>query len=119
MRFLKTLFYKNFDPEDALNVFAKRYTNYRKGEAEFPHELGVFLGYPLEDVLGFIENQGRNFVYSGYWKVYSKKDRAIQTFQRYDNARHQLLKQLCEGKKIKEIIRYGNDWNKNFGGNHG
>ena len=27
--------------------------------AEFPHEIGVFLGYPLSDVVGFIENSGR------------------------------------------------------------
>ena len=26
-------------------------------EADFPHEIGVFLGYPLTDVVGFIENQ--------------------------------------------------------------
>ncbi len=25
--------------------------------AEFPHEIGVFLGYPLTDVVGFIENR--------------------------------------------------------------
>ena len=25
-------------------------------EADFPHEIGVFLGYPLYDVMGFIEN---------------------------------------------------------------
>jgi len=26
----------------------------------FPHEIGVFLGYPLEDVMGFISNKGHN-----------------------------------------------------------
>lgn len=26
-------------------------------EREFPHEIGVFLGYPLEDVVGFIRNR--------------------------------------------------------------
>ena len=28
--------------------------------AGFPHEIGLFLGYPPEDVRGFIENSGRN-----------------------------------------------------------
>ena len=37
-------------------------------EADFPHEIGVFLGYPLTDVVGFIENQGRNFTCCGCWK---------------------------------------------------
>ena len=26
----------------------------------FPHEIGVFLGYPMKDVRGFIENKGEN-----------------------------------------------------------
>ena len=39
-------------------------------EGEFPHEIGVFLGYPLADVIGFIENRGKNFTACGYWKVY-------------------------------------------------
>ena len=33
--------------------------------AEFPHEIGVFLGYPLKDVVGFIENRGQNFTCCG------------------------------------------------------
>ena len=39
-------------------------------QLEFPHEIGVFLGYPLRDVIGFIENHGRNFTCCGFWKSY-------------------------------------------------
>ena len=39
-------------------------------QPEFPHEIGVFLGYPLQDVIGFIENHGRNFTCCGFWKSY-------------------------------------------------
>ena len=39
-------------------------------QPEFPHEIGVFLGYPLRDVIGFIENHGRNFTCCGFWKSY-------------------------------------------------
>ena len=42
-------------------------------EAEFPHEIGIFLGYPLTDVVGFIENQGRNFTCCGCWKAYGDR----------------------------------------------
>ena len=51
-----------------------------------PHEVGVFLGYPLEDVIGFIENSGRNSLLSGYWKVYGDKARAVRTFREYRRA---------------------------------
>ena len=49
----------------------------------FPHEIGVFLGYPLADVKGFIENRGANYLCSGLWKVYCDEQEAQRTFQRY------------------------------------
>jgi len=39
----------------------------------FPHEVGLFLGYPPEDVAGFIAHHGRDFKCSGYWKVYANR----------------------------------------------
>ena len=38
--------------------------------ADFPHEIGVFLGYPLEDVVGFIRHRGKCFTCCGCWKSY-------------------------------------------------
>ena len=37
----------------------------------FPHEIGILLGYPLADVVGFIRNGGRNCRGQGCWKSYS------------------------------------------------
>ena len=37
---------------------------------EFPHEIGLFLSYPPEDVKGFIEHHAADFKYAGLWKVY-------------------------------------------------
>lgn len=47
---------------------------------EFPHEIGVFLGYPLADVIGFIRNRGQNFTFCGFWKSYSDPDDARRYF---------------------------------------
>ena len=44
--FLKGFGYKGFDAESLLNFFQKRMTH----SVCFPHEVGVFLGYPLQDV---------------------------------------------------------------------
>ena len=49
-------------------------------EADFPHEIGVFLGYPLHDVVGFIENAGRNFTCCGCWKAYGDPQAAQRHF---------------------------------------
>ena len=48
-----------------------RYREHMEGNGDFPHEIGLLLGYPPEDVIGFIENRGQNPLYIGYWKVYS------------------------------------------------
>ncbi len=48
---------------------------------EFPHEIGLFLGYPPEDVSGFIG--GRRCKTSGLWKVYGDPDAARAVFERY------------------------------------
>ena len=50
---------------------------------DFPHEIGVFLGYPLEDVIGFIKNAGKNCKCFGCWKVYCNECEARRTFERY------------------------------------
>ena len=49
----------------------------------FPHEIGVFLGYPIEDVKGFVENGGQGAKYCGYWKVYGDEKCAKKTFSAY------------------------------------
>ncbi len=54
-----------------------------RGCQDFPHEIGVFLGYPLEDVRGFIANQGRNYTCCGCWKSYGDPAEAHRRFSSY------------------------------------
>jgi hypothetical protein len=54
---------------------------------DLPHEIGLFLGYPVEDVLGFLRHKGRNYKLCGYWKVYGDVERAKRCFRRYDACR--------------------------------
>ena len=39
----------------------------------FPHEVGLFLGYPPEDVRGFMECRAKGFRCVGCWKVYGTR----------------------------------------------
>lgn len=52
-------------------------------QEDFPHEIGLFLGYPAEDVRGFIENQACNCKCAGCWKVYGDEDAAKKRFAQY------------------------------------
>ena len=50
---------------------------------EFPHEIGLFLGYPPEDVRGFIENRAETAKCTGYWKVYGDEEEVKRLFGKY------------------------------------
>ena len=52
-------------------------------DSEFPHEIGLFLGYPAEDVKGFIENKAASSKCSGCWKVYGDEQTAMNLFEEY------------------------------------
>ena len=64
---------------------------------DFPHEVGLFLGYPPEDVRGFIELGGNKSKASGYWKVYGDVDRAQKQFDRFSKCTGVYLKCLERG----------------------
>lgn len=68
--------------------------------SEFPHEIGVFLDYPTRDILGFIENKGKNFKLCGCWKVYSDEERAARVFANYDKCRRFLRRKLNMGEDL-------------------
>ena len=52
-------------------------------ESDFPHEVGLFLSYPPEDVQGFIQHGSRDFKCAGLWKVYGDEEKARQLFARF------------------------------------
>ena len=71
---------------------------------QFPHEIGLFLGYPLEDVEGFIENRGRNSKYTGYWQVYGDVDQALRQFARFRKC-HQVYDRLWRmGRPVEQMV---------------
>ena len=70
---------------------------------EFPHEIGIFLGYPLRDVTGFIENAGQNSKCTGWWKVYGNECEAMKLFARYKKCRYIYQKLFSGGRSIMQL----------------
>ena len=72
-------------------------------QAEFPHEIGVFLGYPLPDVVGFIENRGQNFTCCGCWKSYGEPAAAQQRFDQLSKCTAVYLRLFHSGTPITRL----------------
>ncbi len=90
--------------EDILPVLCEKYEAYVETKNDFPHELGLLLGYPPEDVEGFIRHRGKNCLCTGYWKVYADKERKLRLFEKYEYAKENLIQLLHYGLKMTEII---------------
>lgn len=102
-KFLSEYGYDEVNIAKMLNLLSKRIQLYNDQDAVFPHEIGVFLEYPLGDVKGFLANEGKNFMYSGYWKVYQDLQGAVRRFTQYDMERELTIQALMQGKSIREI----------------
>lgn len=71
-----------------------------RNNADFPHEVGLFLGYPPEDVRGFMENRASGFKLIGCWKVYGDVDAAREKFKSFESCTRR-----SRGKALDEIIQ--------------
>lgn len=103
-KLLEELGYQEKELEDLIPVFAKRYAAYCRYGGKFPHEIGLLLGYPIEDVKGFIENDGKNFLYTGYWKVYENIGEKLYLFRQFDLAKETLIQLIARGVSMAEVI---------------
>ena len=72
--FLRAMGYGDTSPDGALAFLRQRLAE----SPCFPHEIGVFLGYPLSDVIAFMR---------GCWKAYTNECEAMRIFQRYKACR--------------------------------
>lgn len=70
----------------------------------FPHESGIFLGYPLEDVCGFITHKGNCAKLCGYWKVYGDADKAVRLFRQFDSCRKDYVNRFAVGTTLESLI---------------
>ena len=72
-------------------------------EEGFPHEIGLFLGYPPEDVQGFIQYGGACCKCCGCWKVYGDVEKSQRCFERIRKCRQIYYKQWTMGKSVEHL----------------
>ena len=71
-------------------------------QEEFPHEIGLFLGYPPEDVEGFMSKKASARCV-GCWKVYGDAERAQRLFDRYARCTSVYLRRYAQGASIERL----------------
>ncbi len=76
----------------------------RRYKKECPHEIGIFLGYPLNDVEAFTSCCKRDCLMVGYWKVYSDVKTAKKTFKSYDLIKSNIIQSLTSGIKPTQLF---------------
>lgn len=92
-----------YDCSDAAGCVRQLADRFENGTS-FPHEVGLFLSYPAEDVQGFIENRAMNYKYSGMWKVYGDVESARRDFARYAKCTEAYKKTYLHGRKIDDLL---------------
>ena len=68
----------------------------------FPHEVGLFLGYPPEDVDGFMHRKNE-YKLSGIWKVYSNPESAEKQFARCRHCTEVYLRRYRQGYTLDRL----------------
>jgi ribosomal protein L31E len=83
-------------PENGIEGIIDRLCE-RCGTQPCPHEIGLFLGYPPDDVEAFIHNKGANYVLCGAWKAYGDVGAARRKWKKWRAAQEKMARLLISG----------------------
>lgn len=89
---------ENDNIEDYIGKLKERYDQYN-----CPHELGLFLGIPIEDVKDFMECSDKKCLGCGYWKVYNNYNKAKEIFEEYDKVKEHTVYHILKGDKSYDL----------------
>lgn len=86
-----------------VNLGVAQLANRMKKEADFPHEIGLFLGYPPEDVHGFIYHRYEGCTCVGDWRVYGDAEAAKERFARFRKCKEVYRRLWAEGRSVEAL----------------
>ena len=74
-----------------------------KEDDSFPHEIGLFLGYPPSDVKSFMNSQRDGVKCTGCWKAYSNQEEAERTFEKYRKCTRAYRREMRNGRTLESL----------------
>ena len=95
------------DAEDLMAALISRLRSYYAGRARFPHEIGLVLGYPLEDVRGFMADGGRGAKVVGRWRCYGNVEAARRRFDELGSRERECRRLYAQGTPVRDLLRMG------------
>lgn len=72
-----------YDTNKCLAKLLMRMRTDKKRFNDFPHEVGLFLGYPPSDVKAFIDCNGKGYKFIGGWKSYDESEKTKDLFEKF------------------------------------
>lgn len=93
---------RGYDP-DRCEHCVKKLACKLRSEQDFPHEIGLFLGYPPEDVQGFICQGPDGCKCTGCWKVYGDPEAAQRKFDQYKKCTRVYCQQHARGTPLDRL----------------
>lgn len=90
--------------DEPLEAKLERLGRRAAGQEGFPHEIGLFLGYPPEDVEGFIRYGGEDCKLCGCWKVYGDVEQASRQFARISQVCRACVRRVEQGETLFEVF---------------
>lgn len=95
---------RGYDCASLHSAVAELRARIRRG-GEFPHEIGVFLGYALDDVKAFIADPAGGELIAGYWKVYSDVPAKKKLFGAYRSYCENVFGKLVSGQPLLTLFQ--------------
>jgi len=92
--------YSCTNPRQCVATLARK----MRSEDQFPHEVGLFLSYPPEDVKGFIDNRAENYKDAGMWKVYGDVENARKLFRKFKKCTDLYYRMWKAGMSMDKLV---------------
>lgn len=86
---------------DRVGMCIERFYEKLNADEDFPHEAGLFLGFPVDDVIGFLEN--RPCIFAGAWKVYGNCEQALKIFESFRQCTEEMKNSFSDGVPLEEL----------------
>ncbi|QIB27640.1 DUF3793 family protein [Caloranaerobacter azorensis] len=99
LRFLKNMGY----PEEYELEIYLQFLIDKMADGIIPHEIGVFLGYPLKDVIGFIGHPSLKLTKINGWRVYGDPRLSDKRFNEFLEDKNE-IKKLLKFNEPEEIL---------------